>query len=169
MQADEIRALSRMLDRMDYYRLLRVERGAPIGEIRSAYHRSRREFHPDSFLAASGELRSAVDRIAKRVTEGYVVLRDSRRRASYDQGLDRGCLRYTQESEAAEREATRASLGATPNGRRFFSMALEAERAGDLVRALGQLKMALTFEPGNKHFRARLEELQARRGAAGAR
>ena len=78
MKVEEIQALSRMLDRMDYYRLLRVAPQAQPAEIRSAYHRARREFHPDSFLDAEPDVRHAVDRIAKRVTEGYMVLRDSR-------------------------------------------------------------------------------------------
>jgi DnaJ-class molecular chaperone len=166
MKPAEIRALSRMLDRLDYYKLLRVDPGAPNSEVRIAYRRARREFHPDAFLSADPEVRNAVDRIAKRITESYVVLRDSRRRSSYDDSLAKGALRYTPESEESSREASQAKLGSTPNGKRFHALAVEEERNGDLARAMAHLKMALTFEPENEHFRSKIEELKARAKAA---
>jgi DnaJ-class molecular chaperone len=162
MKPAEIRALSRMLDRLDYYRLLRVDPDAPNSEVRIAYRRARREFHPDSFLSADPEVRTAVDRIAKRLTESYVVLRDPRRRSSYDESLKQGALRYTPDSEELSREAEQAKLGSTPNGKRFHALAVEEERNGDLSRAMAHMKMALTFEPGNEHFKSKLEELKAR-------
>jgi curved DNA-binding protein CbpA len=155
-----------MLDRLDYYKLLRIEPAAPTSEVRVAYRRARREFHPDSFLAADPEVRGAVDRIAKRITESYVVLRDTKRRSSYDEALARGVLRYTPESEDSTREATQAKIGSTPNGQRFHALSLEEERKGDVSRAVAHLKMALTFEPQNENFKQKLEELKAREKVA---
>ena len=111
MTEEEIKALTRILDRVDYYRLLKTERGASSAEIRSAYHEARRRFHPDSFLRHDDEIRSAVDRIARRITEGYVVLRDSRKRSAYTAGLESGALRYTSEmdEQAKARPATSAA------------------------------------------------------------
>ena len=74
MNAAEIRALSRMLDRLDYYKLLRVDRGAPMGDVRVAYRRARREFHPDAFLEFDPVVRGAIDRFV-----GGVGLRRGRR------------------------------------------------------------------------------------------
>jgi len=166
MKPAEIRALSRMLDRLDYYKLLRVDPGAPNSEVRVAYRRARRQFHPDSFLSSDPAVRTAVDRIAKRITESYVVLRDARRRSSYDDALSKGALRYSPESEESAREAEQAKLGSTPNGKRFYALAVEEERNGDLARAMAHLKMALTFEPGNEHFESKIAELRARAKAA---
>ena len=160
MKPTEIQALARMLDRMDYYRLLRVERGTTTPQIHAAYRHMRRSFHPDAFLAAEEALRRAVQDISKRLNEGYLTLRDPQRRAAYDRGLDSGQVRYTVETEETRKSESEATRGQTPNGRRFYSMAEAAERKGDFSEAVTNLKMALTFEPQNEHFKARLEELR---------
>lgn len=162
MEHAEIRALARMLDRLDYYRLLRIEPGAPPARVRAAYHAMRRDFHPDAYLSCADEVRDAVSLISRRVNEGYQALRDPTRRSAYDRGLQEGRLRFTPETREAVREQAEAPRGQTPNGRRFFSRAEAAERRGDLAGAVADLKMALTFEPSNPHFRAKLEALQAR-------
>ncbi len=165
---EEIRAHAAQLDAQDYYRLLGVERNANATAVRDAYHRARRSFHPDAFLAADPELRTAVERIAKRVTEAYLVLRDPARRAAYDRSLAGGAVRYSPEAEGEVKKESAESLGRTPNGRRFYGAAEEAARRGDLAKAIAQLKMALTFEAANERFKARLAELQAKTGKGAA-
>jgi DnaJ-class molecular chaperone len=159
MIENEIRALDRMLDRLDYYKLFKVERRAQLPAIQQAYREARRRFDPDSFLDAPPELRAAVDRIARRITEGYLALRDPRRRSAYDAALTGGSLRYTAEIEEAQAQGDEAR-GTTANGKRFLAMADAEERKGNLKAALQHLKMALTFEPRNAAFKARLERLQ---------
>ena len=161
MRAAEIHALGRLLDRMDYYRLLRVEHDAPLSQVRAAYHRARRQFHPDAYLTAEPGLREAVDRIARRITEAYLTLRRPQRRSVYDKGLEAGELRYGAEAEEATRAEAQAAQGRTPNGRRFFAMALDEERAGNLKKAVEHLKMALTFERNHEGFRSKLADLEA--------
>jgi curved DNA-binding protein CbpA len=165
MDATQIRALARMLDRMDYYKLLRVEQTANATEIRDGFHKLRRLLHGDRYLNEDDETRDAVDRISKRINEAYVVLRGSRR-PTYDKALAQGTLRYSDELESSAREESEADKGRTPNGRRFFAMVVEDERRGDKAKALANLKMALTFEPQNPAFKKKLEELQAAQAAA---
>jgi DnaJ-class molecular chaperone len=159
MIENEIHALDRMLDRLDYYKLFKVERRAQLPAIQQAYREARRRFDPDSFLDASPEVRAAVDRIARRITEGYLALRDPRRRSAYDAALTGGSLRYTAEIEESQAQADEAR-GTTANGKRFLAMADAEERRGNLKAALQHLRMALTFEPRNTAFKARLERLQ---------
>ncbi len=160
MTEEEIKALTRILDRVDYYRLLKTERSASSAEIRAAYHEARRRFHPDSFLHHDPEIRSAVEQIARRITESYVVLRDSRKRSVYTAGLDSGMLRFT--SQMGEQVKAKASnkRGETPNGQKFYTLAQEEERRGETAKAVGHLRMALTFEPANEFFKQELERLQ---------
>jgi curved DNA-binding protein CbpA len=146
---------------MDYYRLLRIEPQVPLSEIRSAYHRARRQFHPDAHLDSEEPLRDAVDRIARRITEAYLTLRDSRRRTLYDQGLAEGSLRYRPEATESSREP-RASRSGNPHCERFFNLALAEQREGNLATALSHVKMALTFDRDNAGIRSKLEELNAR-------
>jgi curved DNA-binding protein CbpA len=163
----DVLALASRLDRMDYYKLLRVERTALIPEIRPAYHRMRRGFDPDHYLNRASELRRAVERIAERLSEAYVVLRVPARRKAYDEGLERGQLRYTPEEEKEARSQTLTKSGVSTQGRHLYGQAIDAERRRDFKAAVEAMKLALTFEPKNQYFRAKLEELeQARKRSA---
>ena len=62
----------------DYYEVLEVPRNASEDQIRSAYRRLARQFHPDVNQAAD-----AGDRF-KEITEAYEVLADGQRRQRYD-------------------------------------------------------------------------------------
>jgi DnaJ-class molecular chaperone len=157
----EIKALARVIDRVDYYRLLKIDARADSEAVRAAYHDARRRFHPDSYLSQADDVRDAVDRIARRITEGYLVLRDRTRRAAYDSALSSGHVRYSAEHEEEKKTEAAAARGATPNGKRYFGLHQEAERAGDSAKALAHLKTALTFEPKNAAFREKLEAMEA--------
>ena len=63
----------------DYYEILGVKRDAPDEQIKSAYRRLARKYHPDVSKEADAEERF------KEVGEAYDVLRDAEKRASYDQ------------------------------------------------------------------------------------
>lgn len=63
----------------DYYETLGVESGAGEAEIKTAYRRLARKFHPDVSKEKGAEERF------KAVNEAYEVLRDKDKRAQYDQ------------------------------------------------------------------------------------
>ena len=63
----------------DYYQTLGVSRDASAEDIKKAYRRLARKYHPDVSKEAGAEERF------KEVAEAYEVLRDSEKRAAYDQ------------------------------------------------------------------------------------
>jgi curved DNA-binding protein len=68
----------------DYYEALGVEPGAGEAEIKAAYRRLARKYHPDVSKEKGAEERF------KSVNEAYEVLRDKDKRAQYDQLRSRG-------------------------------------------------------------------------------
>jgi len=65
----------------DYYEILGVDRKATATEIKTAYRKAARKYHPD--LHAKGD-KSAAEEKFKEINEAYAVLGDPDKRAQYD-------------------------------------------------------------------------------------
>ena len=63
----------------DYYSILGVERGAGDSEIKKAYRRLARKYHPDVSKEPEAEAKF------KEISEAYKTLKDTEKRAAYDQ------------------------------------------------------------------------------------
>lgn len=68
----------------DWYSVLQVSRQATEGEIKSAYRKMAKKYHPD---AHPGD-RECEARF-KEITEAYTILSDAKKRRKYDEELDR--------------------------------------------------------------------------------
>jgi DnaJ-class molecular chaperone len=158
----EIAALARIIEELDYYQLLHLDRSATPREVKAAYHATSRAFHPDANRHLPPPLRAAVESISKRICEAYSVLRDPERRPAYDRHLAAGGaprLRLA-EAEAQAQSQRRELAGRTPRGRQYFALAQSDLRRGDAASAARNLQMALTFEPENAGFQELLGELR---------
>jgi curved DNA-binding protein CbpA len=165
----EVETLAAALDQLDYFGILKVPQGATPADIKAAYYRESRAYHPDRFAAVpDAGFRELVGRIYRRVNEAYTVLRDDTKRAKYAadvNGPERvRKLRFTEADEAQVKEEQKRKieeqLGTTPNGRKFYAAALVEIQAQRWDAAQRSLKSALMYEPGNARFKEQLAAVE---------
>ena len=159
----EAQALAQVLDELDYFQILKVGQNSSQVELKAAYYRESRAYHPDRFLQLENiELRDAIGRIYKRINEAYVCLRDDSKRAKYLADVtssDRQKkLRFVEASEQELKKEKEQEVGATPQGRKFFMAGLSDLAAQRFASAERNFKMALTYEPANVNFKAKRDE-----------
>ncbi len=150
------------LERYSYYELLNLQAGAGPDEIRAAFHRMALSMHPDRYQASEDqELRTKLYAIYKRITEGYKVLTDSPLRREYDDGLARGQLRLvrTERKTTGPRPAAAAASFENPQAKKFFDLAVAAERRGDFKTARLNYKFATDLCGEHPAIKERIEKL----------
>ena len=69
------------MSKKDYYEILNVSRDATEKEIKKAYRRLAKQYHPDTY---KGDKKEAEEKF-KQISEAYEVLIDKDKRAKYDQ------------------------------------------------------------------------------------
>ena len=145
----------------DYYQLLGIIRAANADQIRSAFHRFARQHHPDNFVGSSEETERHTE-LYQHGSEAYRVLSDSVKRKIYDEGLDKGVTRYSEDRAQEMRRSIRPPGGVmlrSSKGRVFFSRALRAMKSQDWAQAKLNLQMAIQNEPNNDELKAKLDEV----------
>ncbi|QSQ18210.1 DnaJ domain-containing protein [Myxococcus landrumensis] len=159
------------LDQLDYFEVLLLERTAAPADIKKAFYRESRTYHPDRFFHITDKLlKEQVHELYKRVTEAYYVLRDDTKRKKYLADISSPeraqKLRFTEASEAETKAAAKKEqeeqIGTHPKGRQFYQQAQKDIEANNWSAAERNLKMALTYEPANARYKESLLEAQKR-------
>lgn len=84
-QKDEIEEMHNKYEGLGYYGVLGVKNLAPIHEIKSAYYKSAKKYHPDMhFHLEDGVLKDKLNDIFSYVYEAYATLSNPQRRKEYD-------------------------------------------------------------------------------------
>ena len=134
----------------DHFELLGIERKATENEVKEAYFRLARRFHPDTPLdPALADLRPKRENVFLRMAAAYETLRNPQSRAQYERMVEPRSPRRHAEAPAASPRRTpgparrRAGGGAAPPGpgdqaRPRSGNARSAQRA--LPNAIGLLK-----------------------------
>jgi len=159
------------LDNLDYFQLLKLTPQASPEEIKSAFYRESRTYHPDRFFhVQDSAFKEKISAVYKRLTEAYYVLRDDLKRKRYAAdvaGPERAQkLRFTEATEVETKQQVKKEqeelIGTHPKARQFYQTAMKDLGASNLSAAERNLKMALTFEPSNARYKEKLSEVQQR-------
>ncbi len=170
-QAAELKKLFEVFARMDYFQVLQLASSATTSEIKKAFYKESRIYHPDRiFHLTDAAAKQSLGDIYKRITEAYYVLRDDAKRKKYLTdlgGAERAAkLRFTEASEVEQKnevvKAREEEFGTNPKARQFFKTALADAGNQKWDAAERNIKMALTFEPSNARFKEKLAEVQAK-------
>ncbi len=168
-QATALRALAQNLNALDYFAVLGVAHAATPGQIKKAFYKESRTYHPDRFFhLLDSQVKTDLGSIYKRITESYYVLRDDAKRKKYladISGADRASkLRYTEATEselkAEARKTVDEEFGNNPKSRPFFKSAMADVDKKNWASAERNLKMGLTYEAGNARFKELLLDVQ---------
>lgn len=166
----QLKNLAKTIDGLDYFQILNIAQGATGNQIRESYYGLARALHPDKFFHITDvELKDSVSKIYKRVTESYTILKDETKRMRYVKditGPDRmKKLRYTEESEAEQKEAIKAAtkVAKTPKGEQMYNAAMVDLQNGRLDQAYKNLQSATLFEPANAELKKLLQDVDKKR------
>jgi curved DNA-binding protein CbpA len=89
--AEDISRIIHFFATADYYEVLGVTLRSSSAEIKSAYYKLAKKYHPDRFRQPEhAELRSKMEALFAKVTEAYETLNDHAKRALYDDRLRKG-------------------------------------------------------------------------------
>jgi DnaJ-class molecular chaperone len=165
----QLKDLASRIDTLDYYQILNIAQTATSAEIRKSYYQFARALHPDKFFALPDEeLKVAVHKIYKRITESYTILKDETRRKTYTENINgperMTKLRYDEQSEQKLKETKRkqAAVAQTPQGEKMFKAAQADMQAQRWDKALKNIQSALLFEPANEKLKELKAELEAK-------
>lgn len=114
----------------DYYTVLGVARDAGENEIRSAYRKLARQYHPD---VNPGN--TAAETRFKEINEAYQVLSDAEKRAKYDQ-FGRDWERYQQTAGTRQQPDFERWFTGSPGGVRFEYTTDDGGGFSDFFRTL---------------------------------
>lgn len=161
-----------------YYEILGVPRNAGEREIKAAYHRLARKYHPDK--AEAGTDAMAMEAEFSAISTAYNILKDKEKRTAYDQslelkrqqGLGRSATGQADDSPAPAKGggggplAAGVEKGRASVARRAYIKGLQYFSAGDYVRAAEFFEVAVKNQDSEASYHSKLAQslLRGHRG-----
>lgn len=144
--------LARLKTAKDHYDVLNVERVATGDEIKDAYHKLARQYHPDRFHQGDAGLRSEIGSAFARIAQAYEVLSDSGQRAAYDK---KQAPPSTAKREPGKQPGAPAPAKPVDNRAKLsFRRGMEALAQDKFDEAARLLAEAASLEPREARYRA---------------
>ncbi len=135
---------------LNHYEILDIDTSASADEIKKAYYRAAREYHPDRHFSLPEDVKGKLLNIFNFITKAYLTLKDYEKRREYDASVR---IKVTDVAHAAEKTAVSAAEE-TPQ-REQFRPSADSE-SGD--KAKSDIARS-NFDEGKGEFRkGRFEE-----------
>jgi curved DNA-binding protein CbpA len=161
----EIDTLHEIIPELDYYGVLLLSRDCDQDEIGDAFRDESRRLHPDRMSVLRDEaVQSRANDTYRLVNEAYRVLKDPEQRAQYDQLLEQGVLRMTDDAKSSADSARSnepENAASHPKAEKYWRMALRDWGTKSYKSCVMNVKFALNFEPDNETFKEWLEKADA--------
>lgn len=169
---EKIEHLHKSFRELGYYGVMGIDKDASESEIKKAYYKKAKEFHPDRHYALPGDMKEKLNDIFTYITSAYSTLSNSDLRREYDlsgeekpmevdsrelarEKFEDGMNEYSIGNYAeAERLLSEAAYldSTVPNYHFYMAMALtKNDKHKDAERAM---RIALKSEPFNPNFLA---------------
>lgn len=137
-------------DNRDYYQILGVPKDAPAKEIKRAYHRLARTFHPDK--ASDEEQQHKYEEEFALISQAYNHLKDKKKKAEYDKTLKTSgpsspSVALVQKSAPSAPKAAdpRAAQRKSEVAGRAFRKGLILYQSGNYARSIEFFEAAISY------------------------
>ena len=160
--AKKITAAYEALEKVDYYTLLNVPKGADIETIRKAYYMRAQQLHPDRVKDMAEPFKSQAIAIFKRVVEAYQTLMDPQLRKIYNEAQKKGGdKRLIISDRLSLKPKGELDFLTTDNGKQYWKAAREALKRGNVPIAKLNLKLVIQYEGMKNEVRKLAREIDA--------
>lgn len=146
---------------MNPYDILELQPGAQPDEIKAAYHRLAKQWHPDRF--PPGPKKAEAEARFRQLSEAFAMLKDVGRRAEVEEEVARAST-VPAPNPAMGAEPTPAKDPRTKEPQDWYADALVAREEHDLDRALGLIQYAIRLDPRRPEFHMLLADVLDSRG-----
>ncbi len=100
----KIEQMHRLCQEETYYEALGLKHWAGPEELKQAYYRRAKEFHPDRHFYLTDDVKAKLSEIFATISQAYSTLRDPEARRRYDQSLQVAPARLGSNTELAQRK-----------------------------------------------------------------
>lgn len=158
---------SRLEAASNYYQMLGVHSAATTGEIKGAYHKLAKRFHPDRFHKdVDAALHTRIEEAFARIAHAYETLKDKQSRATYDLKLSlqkkaaETVSATTQQKSGATAPAAGGSAGPPANAsllrqaEESFERGMQVLKQGKPTSAIAFFAEAARLVPREARYRA---------------
>jgi len=165
---DRVRSLYLDMESLTHYDLLGIGKNATNEEIKKAFYRMTKEFHPDRFFRGGDvEVRERLQNIFARINDAYKTLLDPNKRREYDAGFEEIEDRLNMLVE--DKRKNNPFMETILKSKRLYEGALEEIKRKNYAAAKQNLKIAISLDPFNKHYPETLLKIDKLESAEQAR